>query len=432
MRIITLNSILKIIMRKKKELLLFMVAFVVFFSFMAVSGIRSTKKQLAEAKNQYELDMAEYDGKISEFDTTKETLNENLVTLQKQYDDQNEYCNESVFMKLDGNNVQFGELQIQISDPNGAVNYVNSSAFRSLLASKLKDIDEKYIKDLLSAGNNGGTVTITALHYDREIAEQMKDIIKEILIDWAEEKRLENEDFEYLILSEAVSARTDLSIINAQNSALSNLQTYTSKVADVKKQIAANDRNKEKYIKETSIEPVREFTSSDKVKMFIKYFILAIIVAIIADAGWIVMCTTFGKKVLTTDWFAINHIPVSGNVLQADCDASMYEKIATDLYLTMKSRGNEGLYLDFSGLQMNEERQTIVKKLGDALQTRGLDQLHAGSVCTSDIKALEQMSDAGMIALLIAIEGTTYSDLEKTMEYISKYQKTVSQVILWR
>jgi len=37
-----------------------------------------------------------------------------------------------------------------------------------------------------------------------------------------------------------------------------------------------------------------------------------------------------------------------------------------------------------------------------------------------------------MIALLVAIEGTTYQDLEKTMEYITKYQKTVSQVILWR
>ncbi|MBE6004399.1 MAG: DUF4006 family protein [Lachnospiraceae bacterium] len=435
MRIITLNSIFKTILRKKKELILFMVAFVILFSILAVFSIRSMKSQLAEATDQYELDMAEYDSKIAEFDENEETLKANLTTIQKQYDDQNKYCNESVYMKLDGNKVQFGELQIQFFDGNHvapALNYLNSSAFRSRLSSKLDSVDEEYLKEIVSATNNGTVITVTALHYDRKIVEQMKDSIKEIFIDWAEDIRREKENFEYRILSETVSVKTDVSIINAQNSALNNLTSYNSKLADTKKQIATNERNKERYIKETTIESVGGISFSDKVKAFIKYFILAMIVAIIADAGWIVLRASFGKKILSTDCFIIKQIPVSNQVLRADCDKTLFEKAATDLQLAMKCRDYKSLYVDLAGLEINDERQTVAKNLIGALKNRGLEQVHIGSVCNSDIEALEKMSGADMIALLVAIEGTTYQDLEKTMEYITKYQKTVSQVILWR
>ena len=96
MRVISLRNVINTVWNKK--ILLFL-SVIVFALLGTALGYKQTKQTIIN--RQAEADIFQQD--IIEYETSIQTLETNLETIKQQYSKQKEYCENSIYMKINSN-----------------------------------------------------------------------------------------------------------------------------------------------------------------------------------------------------------------------------------------------------------------------------------------------------------------------------------------
>jgi capsular polysaccharide biosynthesis protein len=197
-----------------------------------------------------------YEKTLSEYDIAMTDLQSSIQTTETQIEELQRYCNDSVYMKLDSQNIYIyggkystGTLENAGSVLNAMVSYVKEGSFVDEVAEKYSEIPVSYMREVISFTTEGTMLTVTMKHFDPEAAEKILGIMDEVLVGHVKELESKFGAIEWKKQEKLNFTTVDTSVMNTQLSHLSNLKSYQNSLADLKSKAISQKNVKQDYIR---------------------------------------------------------------------------------------------------------------------------------------------------------------------------------------
>ena len=434
MRVIKLESLYKDMVSNRKRLIIILAVFGLAFGLLGIRGIRKAVEKNNAAIANYEKEYANYEKDLEEFDNSLATYKENLTTLEGQYERQADYCENSVYMQMDGSDFYKAEAKINIADEEdkgfrGTVagslaTYIGSNAGIADVADRIEGMESKYLEELLSASVSGTILTITVMHYDEETAKQILSQTENALIEYSDQLKADYGSFELENIGEACIKYADISVLNSQSSALNNLRSYRSNVSDMKNSISNKEQEKENYIKENEPAAVETMGKLEKGLVVVQYIIIGVVLALVILAICSAFKILFGRKLLDTDYLEAQGISAMGMV----SDETALRSVLVDMELTVKATGKDTVYLEL--IEDTEEARVLAEKAASYLKQNGI-KVSSGCTASGAEAELRQLCESDNTVLLVEKNTASYVNVDKVLTYIKHYNANVLGTVLW-
>ena len=260
------------------------VALVVVFT--AVFGVLGYKKsnimQNLTPEQQSEVDA--YNEMVDSYDAQIKQCEENMKVAEQQRDEYKKYVDNSIYMKLDGQNIQVSTLEYAVYSDNAwnilcaMQTYVNTSGLKEKLIEKYGD-EGNNMNEVIGCSITGNSFDVTVSHYDKDKSVDIRDTIAKCLEDYKSEITSIHGDFELKKVSTSDYVNSDVNVTNTQNSNNENLKNLETNITNIKSSIASNMDAKKNYIENNKPE-VMEASAPGK-KLIITYAIFGIILGIV-------------------------------------------------------------------------------------------------------------------------------------------------------
>ena len=434
MRVIKLETLYKDMRKNKKRLILVLAVFAVLFGVLGIRGVKKAVAKNQDAIAAYEKEYANYQKDLEEYENSLEANRENLKTLEDQYQRQLDYCNNSIYMQMDGSNFYKAEAKCTVV-PTGENNnqnavagllasYMTSNAGIADAAKRIEGMQPEYLKELLGSNSSGAVITITAMHFDEQMADTILKTLENVLQDYM--VRLEADYGSYTMerTSEAVIRYTDISVMNTQSSALNNLRNYRTSVADMKNSISNKEQDMEEYKSENEPVSVAPIGMKGKLLAEVQYVIIGLVLGVFVLAAWSGCKILFAKKMQNLDYLEEKGIPVLGTGMQD----GEWNTMLVDVELTVKTTGNLALYLET--VETTEETETVVDRIKRHLAQSGI-QVSSGNCASGNEEVLRQMSTCKNVLILVEQGVATYKNMDQVLAYADRYKANMIGAVLW-
>ena len=429
MRVIRLKTILKRMFENKKRLAVVLILSIAVFGLLGVRGVRKAEADADAKVAEYESQVAQYNATLEQYDTSLAAQQENLVRIQEQYDKQKEYCDNSIYMKLDATGIYYGQLQMGV-ETEANVGYIISSLMTYASgADFFKNVAEMtgeepdYLKEVIIPSYSANIFIITVMHYDEEQAARLLDAVGKTIKDKVPDIAKTQGDFKLNIIEQSVNKRADISVLNAQNGNINNLRSYTTNLADAESATIRSEADKNVYANEHAVEPVYPLGSTGKIKILLKYLILGFFVAFIVLMIWEILRTVFAKNIDDLDYFTALGISDMGCIMGDDTEAFI-----TDTLLSIHAKADSKVYLN--GLSETEASLELLSKITGKLKEKGLEA-DFGTLKADDASSLESAADKRNMIAVVEKGEATYLNAEKMIEYAERYGLSIVGAILW-
>ncbi len=435
MKILYLTTLLKMTWeeRKSKKAIIIVVLCVVF---MSIAGVMAIRKGVSERKTElaeYQIACTNYEKNLTEMETSLAALQANKETLQTQYDTQKEYCEESIYMKMDGNAFYQGDIRYSITTSSnlGYLNsalmgYINGTAFRESLAKQFGKTDSTYLKEIIICSASNNVLLITVYHYDKELAEQLLELVDKTLSKYVPTIEKTHGEFTLTLMEQSVSEKADIAIVNTQNSALNSLRTYTSSLADAKNSISKKERDIEFYKEENLPEEVFPFSVMEMIKREAAFMVMGIILGICLLVFRMFLRVMLGKTISNSDYFASLNLNVLGDYREKTQEELTAEKIQRQISLYTIRFQAQDIYLN--DLTQDNFSKTFLE------QYQGSQEQGAVISCAEPGESEElvqrNMIQSGNILFVIRFGETTYERFEELYNICRQFDLKVVGVIV--
>ena len=144
-------------------------------------GIEPAPKEDSAVAESYEKTLSEYDIAMTDLQSSIQTTEAQIAELQR-------YCSDSVYMKLDSQNIYVygGKYSTGTSENAGSVltvmvSYIKEGSFVDEVAEVYSEIPVSYMREVISVTVDGMMLTVTMKHFDSEAAEKISEIMDEVL-----------------------------------------------------------------------------------------------------------------------------------------------------------------------------------------------------------------------------------------------------------
>jgi|GEM_PF-5987227 len=432
MRRYTFGIVLEQMLAKKKVIIAFLAIMVLL---CGVYGVLKSKGALRDADTvkadeEYNEQITNYENAIAEVTTA-------LEKAQEAVDNQKEYVDHSIFMKLDSQKVYVAALQYAMAPATTTneagetvtantnignvlqsyVLYVNDGAFRKDALGYFNqtntqtydyEIKEEYLKELVVVSVAGNAVNVLMQCPDENFAAQMLPAMQKALDGRKSTIEEVQGKFDVQMLSSEVYTKADTNVLNTQNSQLNNMKNYENALADcLTKQNGTKD-SRDKYIDKSDAETS---TSKNPVKEMIKWVIYGVILGI-----------GIPFAVMTLIYMTSDKVKAADELMAAGLEVVKAEEVQSAvqrLYLLSKKKGVNSLYI----WSVSESEKLAVikaeveKEVSSALGTAFEIKLISGT--TPKLQDMSEMVENGNVMLAIAIGKDTYTQLDQLLEQLS-------------
>ncbi len=409
-------------LRKHVKIVAFCIA--VCAAFFAILGYKNAQKvrqltadQLAEIQ-EYQERLAEYDAAITDTESTLKTINDQV---QKQQ----EYVDNSIYMKIDSQNIQVASAQYAVVTSENIGNIMNSiflfiddGGLKEALEEKYGVTDSKYWREIITVNNSGEILNLIVYHYDIAEAEKILNIVKDKLNQKISDIVAVQGEFNLVELGTSYYTKADMGVQNIQNEYLNNLKNYISNRSDYETKLVNQKIARENYVKNNKLEDV-EIKQSNSVLQMMEYMVIGILFGIAIP----LVCFLL-QYILSNRLRRKEDLRDSGlNVLAGYCDNKGYqptlERGMLDLKLLAEEKKLDSVFI--SVLQEDEVSKKVAEEWCKIMEQSGMKAKIGYHLLENaeDLKTL--ISNKG--CLLVAEAGkTTYPQIEQQMKLCTRVQ----------
>lgn len=436
MKIMYLTTLFKMTWeeRKSKKTGIIILACIIL---VALAGVLSIRKAANERRGEvevYQSDLANYEKDLEELQNSLTALQENLATAQEQYDAQKKYCDESIYMQMDGNAFYQGDIQYTITTSanlgylnSTLMNYINGTSFRESLSEQLGGVDTAYLKEIITCSTSNNVLLVTVYHYDEDVAEQILGYVDKALRKQVPTIAKAQGEFTLTLLDRSVSQKGDLGVVNAQNGALNNLRTYTNTVADAKNAISNKQQEIERHQRENYPEEVAPLSKMEMVKREVIFLIIGVILGVCVLLCRVFLRVMLGKTISNPDYFVSLNLAVLGDYRNGTDTQLISEKVGQQINMYAIQSQAEKIYLnDLSG-------ENFAGSLAEQYQ-KCLDENSAVISCSRAEESAETiqrgMVESGNVMFVIRYGETTYQKFEEFYGVCKQFHLNVIGVIV--
>ena len=175
------NNLIQDFWKKRKIILCFMVVCAALFAFLSVKRAQTVRELTQEQIEEIE----EYHEKIEEYDKTIADAEKSLELVNQQIDELQKYVDQSIYMKLDGQNIQTAAVQYGVTTEanvgnilNALVLYINEGGLKEALSEEYPDLAVESWREVIAPSITANLLNITIIHYDEDQLNQFFELVK--------------------------------------------------------------------------------------------------------------------------------------------------------------------------------------------------------------------------------------------------------------
>lgn len=379
---------------------------------------RELSAEQQEETEAYNERISEYDAAIADIETSLELVTQQVAEVQQ-------YIDESIYMKLDSQNIQMASVQYAVVDTgntgnilNALVQYVNDGGLKEALAEEYADLDVKYWREIITCSTASNSLTITVMHYDAEQAQKIMDIVKQRVEEQAKAITSVHGQFTLKQTDASNYVKADVNILNTQNNNTNNLKNFSSNKADFENKLASQKNSKNNYIEGNEPE-VLEVSQPNAVVLTVCYVFAGILFGVAVPLVIFVLQYIFSNRIRSKDNLVGMGIPVIGSCSSKKGHQPQLERNVMDLELLMKQQDLSAVYLNF--LHEDDAMKTAVADYEKQIKASGL---RTASGCQADTKAesLKEMITCGSCLIFVQAGKTTFQQIEEQIRLCDRFQ----------
>lgn len=416
MRTIYFKDFVMKLWNKKKQVIALVIIFSVIFGYI---GYTKANKTVSEEQLK---EIEEYEAAIKEYDNLILELEDNIEIAREQVDNQEKYCDNSIYIKLDAQNIQVAELQYAIQTANNVgfilnsfVAYINEGSLRSHLSKVYSAVPEEYLKEIIACSTNGNILNVTIMHYDKEEALKISRFLAENLEkQQAQIKQIQGE-FEMKKLDEVQYSKADISVLNTQNQALNNLRTYKNTLSDLNKKLIDQKNGKKYYIENNEPEAME---LENPIKEAIKFMIFGGIFAIVLLLAIMSLRNIINGDLKSKEELLAANIAVLGSWKERVGYTPLLEQSIMDIRIFADL--NQCTTIIMNCLSDDELIRKVIEDYKKSLKEYNIEVLCYFS-SEKNMELLKQMIDVGNCILVAEVGKNTYTQIEEQVQLCEKF-----------
>ena len=368
--------------------------------------------------------LEEYNQNLEEYNELVSQVEDSIETAEKQLNEQQKYCDNSVYMKLDSQRIAISGVQYAVNDNSNIgyilsalVTYINDGALRREMAEMTSAVSEEYLKEIITCSTNGNVMTVSVMHYDAEQAEQLMNSIDKLIENYKPEIANIQGDFRMEKLSIFNTTKADANIMNNQISNWNNLKNYQINLSDLQGILISKQANRQDFISKNKVEEL------SATKILKKYIFVGV------GIGALLPLLFFGISLIIDDRLRSKTdlkkfgIPIIGYYFPGQENSSnLADSVQCILSFAQKYNSHKVFMCVLGEETVNKQ---IIKNYMEVIRGTGLE-LILGSAPIEDVNEMKQMLAANNCILVLEIGKTTYTQIDDYIQFCKKYD-----IMIW-
>lgn len=415
---------------KKKKIV--GISILIFTILMGIAGIIkyvSIQDGYTEEDLEY---IREYEEVLKGYDEAIDELEENLKVAREQLKVIEDYCLNSIYMKLDAQKIHVSTIQYAVQTPGSVgsilgslVSYINDGSMKEEVIDRLDGIPIEYLKELITCSINNNVLIVSVMHYDEETAENIIHVIAEQLEQQTVQISSVQGEYTLVLLDTSNSTKADPVVMNAQNTNLNNYKSNQNSVANLIKTLADQQSARNSYVDRNQLE---EPESQKSVTIILKYMMFGMILGVglpfsFYGLRYILSDQVKGAKELSAS--GINVLGIYNTKDENGGDEEKRDKIERDVMdigILAEQKDCRTLYLDILG------NSPMLERVSEAFaeQLKSIEIYATQSVFMErDVEELKKMIETGHCILVVEVGSTSYKQLEEELQLCRKFHVDV-------
>lgn len=389
-------------------------------------GLRSldASPQNNNLYQEYEEALAEYDSNIADAENSLKLAEQQIEELQN-------YVDNSIYMKLDGQNLQIASSQyaVQSSDNIGNVlssiiYYVNEGGLKSDVSEDYASLQPDYWREIISCASSGNVLNITVMHYDSETAKEILSIVSEKIQKQIPAIEAVQGTFVLQEINTSYYTKSDVNVINNQNNYRNNLKNYINNRIDQNNKVISQKSAKSTYIEKNKDNHVPAVLNP--VITAVKFSFVGIVFGIALPGIWFILKYLLGNRIHSARDIENIGLKVLGTYKNEKENTFFNRSIVNIAYLT-KEVGSSSVFL--CALQNDKETQLCLNEYKLSLEKENL-QIFSGFHPNNDMNELKSLVACKNTILFIHAGTALYTDLEQLIRTCKNFDITISGCIV--
>lgn len=374
-----------------------------------------------------------------------------VKSLQNILDEQNQYIEESILLKINAYQENRVALQYQINGENGNdvlrlleifVSYIgNGGAVSDILASNEFDISAQYLQELIRASRTESAFDVFNDNPDRyfyvyvigensEMAEKLADSLEKVMESYGK-TILGTSEQNLVLLARQNNVLYDMELEQTKNTLMFNRNSQTNTINTLVSQFS--DAQKIAYNKESGEAHTKETIPTVKTSLDFTYFLVGIVIGIFLGSCWITCLYLLNNKVKSTVEIEKNcNVPVYGTLKAGSqyANHNIFEKkrILARLTLICAKKNLKNIIFT-SGHEVSKEIISAKDLLWEGLRQQDIRFSFAENVL-EQIELYKEFETSDAVILLVEINKTTYTVLEQVLSFLSENEMLLLGIIV--
>lgn len=421
---IYLKNLVSDFWNKRKCILGFVVVCAVLFAFLGARKAQAVRELTQEQIEEIE----EYQEKLEEYDKTIADAQESLDIVNGQIEEQQKYIDQSIYMKLDGQNLYTASVQYGVTTEanvgnilNALVLYINEGGLKEALSEEYPDLAVEGWREVISPSITANLLNITIIHYDEEQLKQIFELVKTRVKGAVPEIEKVQGNFALEEIESSIYVKADVGVTNNQNNNLNNLKNYTNNRVDLENKLISQQNNKKSYLEKNEPE-VMEARQVNPVVQTIAYMIVGVLFGIVLPALVFILSYILSDRIRSKEDLRNGNINVIGSYSEKKQYEPALERSVMDLEVLAKQQQLSSIFLNVMGedelsKKTASEYAEVIAKAGYAAET--------GFHVQDEAEELKKMVESKACVLFVQAGKNTYSQLEQQLCLCDRFQVKV-------
>lgn len=420
MKSIYLRNLFTTFLQKKKTI---SISVLIFTLLMGLAGVRTYINTPAGYTEEAARELEEYEEILKGYDDAIKDLQEDIVIAQDQLEVIEDYCKNSIYMKLDAQKIYVSTVQYGVQTSSPVANilsawaaYINDGSLRAEISQELTDVPEEYLKELITCSTSGNVLIVSVMHYEESSAQQILDAIKKQLLAHVSQIADVQGDFTLLELDVSNTIKADTAVMNTQNNHLNNYKTNQNSLAGLKKSLSDQRSARRTYVENNEPDLTE---NSRSVTVILKYLLFGVLL------GFGIPGFIYGLQYIMEDRIRCAKdlqafgIPVLGFYKKGGQIDTAIERDVMELKMLAEQKKAESIYLDL--LTDDPDLNQTVNVFTTQMDRQKIT-FRQGTDVRNQVEELKELLQIGHCVLVLRAGDTTFSRLEEELQMCQKFK----------
>lgn len=420
MKSVYLRNLFTTFLQKKKTI---SISVLIFTLLMGLAGVRAYINTPAGYTEEAARELEEYEEILKGYDDAIKDLQEDIVIAQDQLEVIEDYCKNSIYMKLDAQKIYVSTVQYGVQTSSPVANilsawaaYINDGSLRAEISRELADIPEEYLKELITCSTSGNVLIVSVMHYEESSAQQILDAVKKQLLAHVPQIADVQGDFTLLELNATNTVKVDTVVMNAQNTHLNNYKANQNTLSSLRKSLADQKNARKDYVKYNKPEISEENKS---ITIIFKYLLFGVLL------GFGIPSFIYGLRYIMEDRIRCAKdlqafgIPVLGFYKKGGQTDAVIERDVLELKMLAEQKKAESVYLD---LLMDDTDLIQTVNVFTTQMKRQKITFRQGTDIRNQMEELKELLQIGHCVLVLRAGDTTFTRLEEELQMCQKFK----------